>query len=66
MPILPDVEPSPDRGVEKLAMVGCRHQQRCWRPVIDRLEDDGNQALQFAHVGVVIAPLGDGVELIEE
>src|SRR2546427_5153060 len=47
-------------------MVGCGNQQGCGLPIINRLQDHRYQALEFAHVAVIIAALGDRVELIKK
>ena len=47
-------------------MVGGSQQQAGIGPLIDFLEHDGNQALQFANIRLVAAPLGDGIDLVVE
>ncbi len=60
------VEAAPQRRIDQFRVVGGRQQYAAGGPFIDLLQDYSDKALEFAHVGVVAAPLGDGINLVQQ
>ena len=60
------IEATPQRRIDKLRVVGGRQQYAASGPFIDLLKDHRDQALEFAHIAVVAASFGDGVDLVQQ
>ncbi len=60
------IKSSPERWINQFGMVGGGQQQARARPIVNFLQDDGYQSLEFANIRIVTSPFSDCVDFIQE